>query len=177
MISKKRVSLVLVVAMAAAASAGTIEDVQAEYWVGSGNNQAMVVIDFGAKSYAFGYKWDGGTKYGKDMLDAVKAGGGFDYGETGGFLSTISYDSYSNIGQGGWPTDWWCYFTGEDGRNWEVSAFGFAERELTNGCWDGWAHQTTDAWPPAHYPTAPVPEPSTIALVGLGSLLFRKLRV
>jgi len=171
------IGLIVVLVITSSASLATPVNfhgtwVEVEYWAGTGSNEAIVVIDFGVDSYGFGYKWDTGTRYGKDLMDAVDAAGSLDYTETGGFLNTISYDSYSNVGQNGWPTDWWAYFTSSDGENWETSGVGFATRELSNSSWDGWAHQTTDAWPPAHLPMTPIPEPVTIALLGLGGLLL-----
>ena len=152
---RRLVSLVLVFAIAASAGGYTFNDVAVEYWAGSGSNEAVVVIDFGEGSYAFGYRWDGGPKYGKNLMDAVAAAGSLDYNEAGGFLNTISYDGYSNIGENGWPTDWWSYFVSDDGENWVAADVEFAMRELSNGVWDGWAHQTTGAWPPVHLPTTP----------------------
>lgn len=156
MVWKRMLTLVLVCVIAASAGAYTFEDVVVEYWAGSGSNEAVVVIDFGVESFAFGYRWDGGTKHGKDLMDAVAAAGALNYTETSGFLSTISYCGYLNIGQGGWPADWWSYFTSSSGQGWVVSDVGFADRELSNGSWDAWAHQTTDDWPPAHLPTTPI---------------------
>jgi hypothetical protein len=139
-----------------------------EYWSGSGSNEAIVVVDFGVDSYAFGYRWESGTKYGKDLMDAVANADLLDYTETGGFLTTISYGSYSNVGQGGWPVDW---------ENWGVSEDeGFATRALSDGAWDGWAHQTTGDWPPAHSPTTPIPEPMTIVLLAFGGWLLQRRR-
>jgi len=150
--------------------------VEVEYWGGSGSNEAIIVIDFGVDSYAFGYKWDTGPnpKYGKDMMDAAVAAGSMSYTQSGGFLNTISYDGYSNIGENGWPTDWWAYFISTDGQSWADPGEGFATRELTNGAWDAWAHQPTGDWPPAHVPTTPIPEPVTIALLALGGLILRR---
>ena len=114
MVSKKVTSLICVIAILAMVgavntSAYTFDDVIVEYWAGSGINEAIVVIDFGIDSYAFGYRWDSVTNYGKDMMDAVDAAGALDYTETEGFLNTISYDIYSNVGENGWPMDWWWY--------------------------------------------------------------------
>ena len=181
MVSRRLMSLIVVLAITSSAAIATPYNfngkwVEVEYWASSGNNEAIVVIDFGVESYAFGYKWDSGLKYGKDLMDAVDAAGCLDYSETGGFLNTISYDTYSNIGEDGWPTDWWSYFTSNDGESWVLSDVGFATRELSNGAWDGWAHQTTSAWPPAHLPTTPVPEPTSAVLLAIGGLVLRRRR-
>jgi hypothetical protein len=177
MASRRLMSLVFVFVAAGSAGAYTFEDVLVEYWAGSGNNEAMMVIDFGVDSYAFGYRWDSGTKYGKDLMDAVSAAGSLDYTETGGFLNTISYDTYSNVGEGGWPGDWWAYFVSTNGEDWADPGEGFATRVLSHGDWDAWAHQTTDDWPPAHWPSTPVPEPTTATLLALGALLLGRCRV
>jgi hypothetical protein len=154
MVFRKLRSLVLVLAVAGSAGAYTLNDIVVEYWAGSGSNEAVVVIDFGQDSYAFGYRWDIGPKYGKDLMDAVAAAGVLNYTETWSFVNTISYRGYPNIGQGGYPTDWWSYFTSTDGGNWIVAGEGYATRELSDGAWDGWAHQIID-WPPVHLPTTP----------------------
>jgi hypothetical protein len=127
-----------------------------EYWAGSGSNAAVLVIDFGTDSYAFGYRWDEGTKSGQDLLEAVAAAGPLEYTEAGGFLATLSYGTHVKTGQGGYPGDWWSYFVSDDGKEWVMSDVGFAARPLSNGAWDGWAHQTADAWPPTHLPGTPV---------------------
>ncbi|MCX5634463.1 MAG: hypothetical protein NTW55_01280 [Planctomycetota bacterium] len=174
MASKSVISLVLVFLTAANVCAYTLDDCLIEYWAGSGSNRAVVVIDFGPASYAFGYRWDGGTKYGKDLMAAVDLAGAMNYNQSYGFLNTISYDGYLNAGQNGWPGDWWVYFTSTDGASWTDASVGFADRVLSNGSWDGWAVQTTDTWPPAHQPTTPVPEPVTLMFLGIGALLIIK---
>jgi len=176
MASKRVMSLVLVFLAAANACAYTLDDCLIEYWAGSGSSRAVVVVDFGPASYAFGYRWDSGTKYGRDLMDVVDLAGTMNYTQNYGFLNTISYGAYQNIGQNGWPGDWWGYFTSTDGAGWADAPVGFADRVISNGSWDGWAVQTTDAWPPAHLPTAPVPEPVTVTLLGIGGLLLGKLR-
>jgi hypothetical protein len=158
----------------AVGSNGSAGATKIEYWAGSGSNEAVLVIDFGSDSYAFGYRWDEGTKSGKDLLDAVDAAGALNYTEAGGLVATFSYGPYQNQGQGGWPNDWWSYFISDDGTKWLFSDVGFTARELASGAWDGWALQTTDAWPAAHVPAAPVPEPCTVALLGLGALFLRR---
>jgi len=174
MVSKSVMGLVLVFLAAANACAYTLDDCLIEYWAGSGSNRAVVVVDFGPASYAFGYRWDSGTKYGRDLMDAVDLSGTMNYTQNYGFLNTISYSDYQNIGQNGWPGDWWGYFTSTDGAGWTDASVGFSDRVLSNGSWDGWAVQTTDAWPPAHQPTTPVPEPVTLIFLGIGALLIIK---
>ncbi len=59
-----------------------------DYWVGSGSNQAALVIDFaspaGSSSYAWGYRWDG-IATGEDMFTAI-AGTTIIRGRDGGSL-------------------------------------------------------------------------------------------
>ena len=176
MASEKLIALFCVFVFSVSSFGYTFNDIPVEYWAGSGSNEAVVVIDFGADSYAFGYRWDSGTKNGRDLMDAVDSVGLLDYTQTAGFLNTISYGSYSNIGQNGWPTDWWAYFTSTNGESWVAAPVGFTDRVLSNGCWDAWGHQTTDTWPPAEIPTTPVPEPATIALLSIGGLLITKFK-
>jgi hypothetical protein len=40
-----------------------------EYWIGSGANKAVAIVDFGDDSFAFGYRWDGSSTV-SDMLVA-----------------------------------------------------------------------------------------------------------
>jgi hypothetical protein len=180
MASARVMSLVIVLAITGVSNAAIYNHngylVDVDYWSGSGSNEAIVVVDFGIDSYAFGYRWESGVKYGKDLMDAVADAGLLDYTETGGFLNTLSYGSYSNTGQDGWPGDWWAYFDSVDGENWTVLGEGFATRVLSDGVWDGWAHQSSYDWPPAHSPTTPIPEPMTIVSLGLGGLLLRRRR-
>ena len=178
MASEKLIALFCVFVFSVSSFGYTFNDIPVEYWAGSGSNEAVVVIDFGADSYAFGYRWDSGTKNGKDLMDAVDLAGAMNYTQAAGFLNTISYGGYSNIGEGGWSADWWAYFTSTDGLNWTFSwDTAFSDRVLSNGSWDSWAHQTTEDYlPPAHSPTTPVPEPVTITLLGIGGLLLVKFR-
>ena len=147
-------------------------DVDVEYWTGNGANDAMMVVDFGPQSYAFGYHFDTPAS-GAQMLGAVAANGGLDYsysdfGSFGIAVNTLTYGA-ATMGGGGWPTDWVAYWSSSDGQAWTPSAVGASDRLLSNGAWDGWAKTTTDVWPPNESPYAPVPEPGTLTLAATGA--------
>jgi hypothetical protein len=156
------------IALAAAAGAVAIEDVVIETWVGTGGSRALLVVDFGPESFAFGYRFDG-SKTGFDMVNDIATATDLDIvddTEYGGHLINtfgyhgyyLSYDSHT------WSsTHWWEYWTSPDGDVWTSSWVGCGDRTLVDGTWDGWTW--SPAWPavgPA--PDVPlVPEPSSLA--------------
>ncbi len=178
---------------------GTLVNV--EYWSGSaqGPNALMLVVDFGATSYAFGYRWDNGpaptgntglsfggngglTPSGFDLIRDVADSGALDMTYTffegyGNAVDTISYGGQT-MGAGGWPTDWLSYWNSADGRTWSASDVGASGRTLSNGSWDGWGRETSSVWPPESMPITPVPEPGTVglALAGAVVLAWRRRR-
>lgn len=183
----RRMMCVAAVAMAAVGTCmGYLTDfggtpVNVEYSAGSGQNGAMMVVDFGASSYAFEYHWDGAAN-GFQMISAIADAGSLDmtsvyYDGVGNFVSTISYGGQT-MGAAGWPTDWIGYFVSTDGQAWSDPGVGAEARTLAGGDWDGWALQTSSAWPPANTPTTPVPEPGTLALCAMGGavLAWRRRR-
>ncbi|MDX9749619.1 MAG: hypothetical protein RBT71_00865, partial [Flavobacteriales bacterium] len=98
----------------------TADDVT--FWVGSGANEAVLVVDFqdgtGTSSYAWGYRFDGATT-GEAMLNAVAdADPNFAIVVGGGFLSDITYNSYAGIG--GSP-DHWSTWSGTNLGNWYMN--------------------------------------------------------
>jgi hypothetical protein len=74
------------------------------------------------------------------------------------FIDAITYDGHTN---GGFvaPDGFWHYWTKETQADpWTFSAIGAVDRVVTDGDWEGWK------WGPG----APIPEPGTAPLVGLG---------
>ncbi|MBN1557808.1 MAG: hypothetical protein JW951_06645 [Lentisphaerae bacterium] len=140
--------------------------VDVEYWAGNGPKQAMLVVDFEpGVSFAFGYRFDGAPT-GFDMLAALADAGALefgyntDYGDP--FVDTIRYKGFSAGVRGGYPADWLAYYTGCDGYTWLMSPVGSVDRVLADGHWDGWARETSGAWPP---PNVPKTSPQNISVL------------
>ena len=89
-----------------------------------------------------------------------------DYG-WGIFIDGIEFNGHSNVGYGG-GEDWWHYWIKDAGESeWAAPVFGTADRIVYDDDADGWIYGRAGA---------PIPEPCTIALLGLGGLLLRKRR-
>lgn len=151
-----------------AAHAYSFNDVNIEQWVGSGSKSAVVVVDFGPASYAFGVRWDG-TMSGRQALEAIDQATTLtaEFGESWGGTNLISYNGYSNYSDTDTydPTVWWWeYWNSTDGETWNSSWVSSGSRMLTDGAWDGWGW--SPPWPaqgnPPATPTSAVPEPSSI---------------
>lgn len=177
----KLVNFVSLIALALSTmvSAYTIDDVDIEYWAGdSGSNESAVVISFGQDdNYAFGFKWDG-SKTSYDALLAIDTAGSFemvshyDSGYQSYFIDSMSY---AGITKNSYELS---FFTSDDGLTWASSPVGVSDNTLANGDFDGWATgawvQGESGWYFDGTVTTPVPEPITIAMLGLGALLMRK---
>ncbi len=157
-----------------------------EYSAGTGSNQATVVIDFDLDNYfLFDFFWDGAaTSF--DALQAIDAAGAlfvdvqyFDFG--GGPIPFINDFDYP----GGVEFDYgvaanfpgWVFYTGTDNDNWNFSLLGAADRTLSNGDYDSWVWSNYDenfsaTRGPGEAPS--VPEPATLALLGVGVLCLRR---
>jgi hypothetical protein len=160
-------SLVLLLVMASAASAAVIE-------VGTGVNSADVYIE-----WADGFIAEFSVNFGADELDSTTGIGLFDIIEAetllvtvrddfgfGVFVDGISYEGHSDVGYGG-GEDWWHYWIKNDGMaDWAAPSLGAVDRVVYNGDSDGWIYGRAGA----------VPEPMTIALLGLGGLFVRRFR-
>jgi hypothetical protein len=141
--------------------------------VGSGVNSANVTIN-----WKDGYVAEFIVKFGETSADTVGGIGLFDIIEAGSSLTTvrndfgwglfvdgISFDGHSNSGLGSGVDDWWAYWTKDAGDTaWTSSWVGAVDRVVHDGASDGWVYGNAGA---------PVPEPATLALLGLGGLLLR----
>jgi len=168
----------------------TIDDVIIEYWAGSGDDEAVLVVDFGSSAnYAFGYRWNG-SAVSWDMLDAIDAAGSLEktatnYGTVtapGWLVDTISYDGHT-MGVGNYFAN---FFISDDGENWTVPNYGVSSRSLSDGVFDGFGEAYSEwyglghpdnVYEPADPPTTPIPEPAALCLLAVGApALLRRRR-
>jgi hypothetical protein len=138
--------------------------------VGTGANSANVTINWKDGYVAeFLVKFDTSNVSGLGLFDIIESGSTLttvrsDFG-WGVFVDGISFNSHANVGFGG-GDDYWAYWTKESGDTaWTSSWIGAVDRIVSNGDSDGWVYGNAGA---------PVPEPATLALLGLGGLLLRR---
>lgn len=138
--------------LATVTQAQTFDRSQVQFWVGSGPDSTVLVVDFqdgsDDPSYAWGFLHDG-TATAEDMLDAITTA---DVNLTtdipGGFLSSLTYAAHAGIG--GEP-DWWSTWSGPSFGEMTMN-IGISE-VLSNGSWFGCSY--TD-FEPALEPTTPI---------------------
>ena len=146
--------------------------------LGDGDYLSHLVINFSDGGiYEFDVRYSDLMWTGKDLLDFVEQStdletvqNEFEFG--GGpvfFLDGISFDGRSNSGFGG-GDDWWRYWIrdGETGE-WESPAFGFSDRTISDGSWDGWVYGSAN-------PPVLIPEPGTAWLLAGGMMLLGWMR-
>jgi hypothetical protein len=134
--------------------------------VGSGQDSAGVRIEWSDGYVAeFLVSFDGDMT-GMGLLDIIESQTTLevitqDFG-FGLFVDGISFDSHSNISFGG-GENWWHNYTKDAGQiDWTASWVGASDRVVNSGDWDGWSY--------GHE----IPEPATMAMLGLGSVLLRR---
>lgn len=146
--------------------------------LGDGDYRAYLVINFDSGAiYEFEVNFSDLLWSGRDLLNFVEAETSlvshqqsFDFG--GGpifFLDGLEFDGHSNIGFAG-GDNWWHYWVrdGETGE-WEMPMFGFSDRQLSDGSWDGWVYGNSN-------PPMLIPEPGTAILLGMGILMLGWVR-
>ena len=148
-------------------------NVQIDGEVGTGSSQTMVVIDWLSgvtQSHAWLYKYDG-SKTVADGFDAIQTAVATFSWSGGPFVSAIDYNDGTDNHQdfsGGWISFW-----NKDSGNWATNGLGVSEQLLKNSGWSGSVVNDTGTWGDIP-PVVPVPEPTTIALFGIGAILFRR---
>ncbi len=206
-------ALVLCLGWAGAALGGPpgLDDI--EFWVGAGSNRAGFVIDWNdgpsPQALAWGYRWDGQAT-GWDMLTAIVGQTDIytydEHGEVDSITTITGADPHltARMTDFGWgtmvdgfayesddlshpptTTDWWSYWTSEDGVVWDSAMVGMTDRILADGDWDGWGFELNNtSWDAANPPENPAPAPSAgsppvpepAGLAGLGLALTAILR-
>jgi hypothetical protein len=137
-----------------------------EATVGSGSSAASVLVEFsGGDAFLFEVLFTGPEISGIDALETISTAiASFDtvltdFGPAFGFsVDGISYAG--NADAGFVPPDFYWHYWTADGEfdPWTFSSVGASFRMLQDGDWDGWKYN----------PGAPVPEPGTAVLVGIG---------
>lgn len=89
---------------------------QVQYWVGSGSDSAVLIVDFHSGTFdsstAWGYLYNSGATM-EDMLNAVaQEDTNFSVNLSGGFLNDIHYHIHSGVG--GTNNQYWATYTGQD---------------------------------------------------------------
>ncbi|MDH7601094.1 MAG: hypothetical protein QHI38_02995 [Armatimonadota bacterium] len=181
--SIKLLVLAVLVLSTSVAHGLTFDQVLVERWVGAGSSRALLVVDFGAKSFAFGYCFDG-QQTGWDLIrtvaDATELDVAVDMSWGSPFITGISYQGFAGYyDPQNWQTSrWWEYWNSADGETWASSWVGCSDRVLADGAWDGWTF--SPPWPEQGTPPKVplVPEPSTLggAFPIIGLAVFKLLR-
>lgn len=137
------------------AQAQTFTKADVRYWVGSGPDSTVLVVDFhdGTEdsSYAWGYLHGAGATA-EEMVNAIAAAdANLAVDIQGGFLNSVTYNSHAGIG--GQP-DWWSTWSGTDLDGMQMN-MGLAET-LSNGSWFGCSYTDFNPALPPGVPLAAI---------------------
>jgi hypothetical protein len=164
-------ALVALAVAPATTQALSFTDVIVESEVGSGANEAMIVIDWQAgtsPSHAWLFRWDGAATH-EDAYAAIDVAEGSDFSWSGGpFVSFMAYADDDGDAHTTTNIGWLSFWSSGDGESWLDLQVGIGDEQLVDGGWAGAnANLEVDGWP-GEPPLAPLPEPGTSLLLGLG---------
>ena len=151
-------------------------DLEGTVGTAGGTNEAMIVIDWDADSFAWLYQWNGTATF-SDAYIAIadSEGGAFSWTE-GNFVETMSYTTGGQTYTTG-AAYWLSFWNSADGYTWSTNSLGVEEQPLVNGGWAGAQANLPANGDPWHgpQPSVPIPEPGTavLVLVGLVALTAR----
>lgn len=184
MASRRLMSLLLVLVVVSTTN-GTFTfqgcEIVLESWTGNetASYSAALVIDFWpgngqADSFAFGYRFDVNGLTVKDMLDDFHLDdNGLTFAIESGMLNDVWYekDEVTYHTTYDWPDSWWSQWVSTDSMTWGWGN-GLEDTYVTDGSIHGWLAKPGDDWDSE--PIVPIPEPTMLALLGLGGLVLRK---
>jgi hypothetical protein len=180
------IAVVLMVGICGSAFGTLTYSGAAEYSAGSGSNTAYVAVDFDyGNAFVFEYNWNGTGGVLWDALSAVAAAGDLDvsatnYGDDELPNYLINDIGYSNAVKHPYNSSlypYWNIFTSQDGAAWTSPAKdGVSQVVVQNGNWYSmlWTYADFDGsnFTPVRQPGSnPIPEPATMAILGLGMIL------